>query len=127
MIVAVTGGRDFSDRRLALQSLDEVDVLLGGICGLVEGGATGLDTFAREWARYRGVPFETMPADWKRWGKALAGRARNQDMLRRWQPFALVAFEGNEGTADMVERARLARIPVIAVTEKGLAIPAHLQ
>ncbi|WP_164712225.1 DUF2493 domain-containing protein [Methylobacterium currus] len=127
MIIAVTGGRTFSERRLAFRSLDEVDVVLGGICGLVEGGASGLDTFAREWAVERGVPFETMPADWRRWGKAMAGRARNQDMLRRWRPFALVAFEGNEGTADMVERAGLARIPVIHATANGLVMPASLQ
>jgi hypothetical protein len=127
LIIVVTGGRTVSNRRLVFRSLDEVDVLLGGICGLVEGGAAGLDTFARQWAIERNVQFETMHADWRRWGPAMAGRARNQDMLRRWQPFALVAFPGNEGTADMVERALMAKVPVIEVTKNGLVIPTRLQ
>ncbi len=39
----------------------------------------------------------------------MAGRLATSTCCAGGGPFALVAFEGGEGTADMVERAELAR------------------
>jgi hypothetical protein len=129
MITIVAGGRDFTDGEMAMRALDQADVMLGGICGVIEGGQRsrvkgktvgGGDWWGLQWAIARGVPYETMPADWARWGRAMAGRMRNQAMITRWRPGALVALPGNEGTADMIERAQRARMEVLTVDHTGL-------
>jgi|ERR1700674_539314 len=94
----VCGGRNFSDRKLLFSSLDKLDV--GHV---VEGGADGADTLAREWARARCRPFTEYTANWAEHGKG-AGPRRNADMLEE-EPNAIVAFPGGRGTAHMVALA----------------------
>jgi hypothetical protein len=135
MRVIVCGGRDFTDRDLAFRALDWIDIYLFPIDFVIEGGQrtyddTGLlvggaDWFGEEWALTRGVDYESMPADWRRW-KGAAGQIRNEEMIRRWDPDAVVAFKGGAGTQDMIDRARAARVRVIEVP-KDLAIPPFLQ
>ncbi|WP_187275092.1 DUF2493 domain-containing protein [Methylobacterium sp. WL120] len=135
MRIIVCGGRDFTDRDLAFRALDWIDVHIEPIDFVIEGGQrtyddTGLlvggaDWFGEEWALTRGVDYDTVPADWRRWKNA-AGPIRNEEMLRRWAPHAVVAFKGGPGTQDMIDRARLSRVRVIEVP-KDLAIRSHLQ
>lgn len=115
MRVLVCGGRKFDDA-LTLGSW------LGGIHRdhtislIIEGGQTGADTMAREFAKWAGIPFKTFEADWKTFGKA-AGPRRNQLMLDQGKPDLVVAFEGGPGTANMVAKARLANVRVL-IAEK---------
>lgn len=77
MRVIVCGGRDFTDRDLAVQALDWIDINLFHIDFVVEGGQRthddsglligGADWFAEEWALTRGVDYESMLAGWRRW------------------------------------------------------------
>lgn len=120
MRVLVTGGRKYANQARVYAALDAVHAK-HGITLIIEGGATGADRFARGWAIARGVPFETCEADWVRYGNA-AGGIRNSQMLSDWKPEAVVAFKGNSGTADMVEKAVRAGVPVWDVPDQRPAI-----
>lgn len=81
----------------------------GPISTLIEGGATGADAIAREWAEcHPEVEHVRVDADWERHGKA-AGPTRNVIMLRVHKPDLVLAFHKDlhrsKGTRDMVIRA----------------------
>lgn len=79
---------------------------------VITGGCpTGADQLARWWAEMQGMHYVTVPALWKRHGKA-AGPLRNEAMLLL-QPDVVIAFPGGKGTEDMVRRAEKAGIPVV--------------
>jgi predicted polyphosphate/ATP-dependent NAD kinase len=50
-------------------------------------------------------------------GKA-AGIIRNQRMLDEGKPDLVIAFQGGDGTADMVRRANKSKIPTIILTKQ---------
>ena len=108
MRILVCGGRDFDDWELLSETLYP---LLTAHCTVIEGGAKGADFLARVFAKWRGVPVEEYPADWRRHGKA-AGSIRNEQMLAEGCPDLVVAFPGGVGTADMVRRARARHVRV---------------
>jgi hypothetical protein len=111
MRILVTGGRDYWQRAVVFRTLDAVH-RKHGITLLIEGGAGGADHHARGWAKSRGVPYQTFYADWRKYGRAVAGKLRNGQMLSEGKPEAVVAFPGDTGTADMVAKAEAARVPV---------------
>ena len=112
--VLVCGGRNFKDRAAVFAKLDEVAADLGPLF-VIEGGAQGVDRWAREWRADRLHPGKTYPAAWDRDGKA-AGPIRNRRMIEEGRPALVVAFPGGKGTANMVEQARAALIPLEIVT-----------
>jgi len=111
MRVLVCGGREFSDR-------DRVFEVLGGLdripSMIIQGGAIGADTFAREWAEAHGVLCQTFEADRETLGRS-AGPIRNKQMLEVGQPDLVVAFPGARGTANMVRQAKAAGVRVLEV------------
>lgn len=107
--LAVTGGRDYSDRDRVYAALDAAHATRP-ISVLVHGDYRGLDHLARDWAVARGIKPEPHPADWDKHGKG-AGPKRNQAMVDSGLD-GLVSFPGGSGTADMTQRARLANVPV---------------
>lgn len=112
MRVLVTGGRDFGNTPEMFEKLDNININ-SGISLLIEGGASGADTIASDWARSRCVPCVTHPANWTLHGKA-AGPIRNKEMLS-WKPDLVLAFPGGRGTANMVKTAKEAGIEVVEV------------
>ncbi len=76
---------------------------------LVHGGATGADDLAAQWAERFGIEAEAHPAQWSIGRKA--GPLRNAKMARLGAALC-VAFPGNDGTADMIRKAKAAGIPV---------------
>ena len=133
--VVVTGGRNRAtpeDEAIVTEALDAVLAWSGdfdracpcedGCISLVivEGGATGIDTLAREWARkHEGVSLETFGItrdEWERLGRS-AGPRRNEKMLKAGTDL-VVAFGGGRGTANCVMQAKRLGIPVwLAETE----------
>lgn len=82
----------------------------------MQGGAKGVDTFAREWAvTYPAIKRWVAKADWDRYGKS-AGPIRNKRMLD-WGPDLVVAFPGGKGTANMIKQAEDAGVKVIKVLQ----------
>jgi hypothetical protein len=94
---------------------------------VIEGGAPGADTFARDWARTalwstaawaKRVDHLPFDADWTLLGKA-AGPIRNKRMLNEGQPELVVAFKdgfditksgAGRGTEHMVRIAKAAGV-----------------
>lgn len=109
--VLVCGSRHGVNKRLIWARLVEFQEPVE----IIEGGAPGVDTQAREVARAFDYAVRTFPADWKKHGRA-AGPLRNQQMLDEGKPDLVLAFHTDpslgRGTADMVRRARKAGIPV---------------
>jgi hypothetical protein len=74
---------------------------------LINGGAAGADTLAREWAVDRKVDHLTLYAKWEIFGKS-AGPIRNRLMAKK-RPRLVVAFHPNldesKGTRDMIKVA----------------------
>lgn len=118
MIVVITGGRLFGDRKFVWDNMDFHAVVLG-ITAVVNGRAkTGVDQFVHEWCEARGVEERSYPADWDAYGDA-AGVLRNQQMLDE-EPgieHALI-FPGGTGTMDMARRCRKAGIERTFINEE---------
>lgn len=121
MKAIVTGGRSFVHAHTE-SVLDHF--LPGSGHTIVQGGAGGADRTARQWAKSRGHVVRTFQADWSRNGK-IAGPMRNQEMIDGGADL-VIAFPGGAGTADCVNRARSARLPVVVVTEGMLRGEARL-
>lgn len=120
MRVLVCGGRHFGqERRESRMLFDTLDMLKidRGISVIIHGAAPGADSLAGVWARRMMLPEEQYRAEWKRDGKA-AGPIRNQRMIDEARPDLVVAFQGGRGTADMVQRARIAGIQILEVDPK---------
>lgn len=111
----VCGGRDFGDFSFLDKTLTLLMLFRGRPDLIIEGGAGGADYLARMWAQGDAIPVHTERADWQRFGKR-AGPKRNRAMLRL-KPDLVIAFAGNEGTADMVAIARHAGIEVLEPKE----------
>lgn len=101
MKIIVTGGRDYKDKARVFEFLDRLKPTQ-----VVHGGcATGVDSFADQWARKRNVHCRVYKALWNKFGRS-AGPLRNGEMLENEIDglFAVVAFRGGKGTKDMVSK-----------------------
>lgn len=67
-VIIVCGGRKFGDKAAVYGALDAVHALYP-VRWLIEGGASGADSYGKQWACDRKVPFHTEPADWEFEGK----------------------------------------------------------
>ena len=108
--VIVCGGRIYADRYFLYEQLDIISE--GQPMFIIQGGATGADALARDWARVRGCPCAEVAADWGFYGKS-AGPRRNGWMLEL-KPDLVIAFPGKSGTRNMVAKAEAAGVPVIS-------------
>lgn len=105
MKVLVCGGRRYQDRETLQRVLRSLNISF-----IIEGGASGCDAMAREFAITNNIPHRTFLAAWGKWGRA-AGPIRNQQMISE-KPDLVVAFPGGNGTKDMINRAKDAGIAV---------------
>lgn len=106
MKLLVTGGRFWNDKPATWEFLDYIHQSVG-ITLLIHGNAKGADTLCKEWAEHNNIDILSFPVtkdDWNRLGRK-AGVLRNQKMLDEGNPDVLVAFPGENGTADMKRRA----------------------
>lgn len=119
MIIAVTGGRSYSDQAKVDAVLDAIWDQCNCKLTVVHGGAPGADACANAWVmakRAHGANVRKVVhyAEWGKFGKA-AGPIRNSEMLMAHKIDLLVAFPGGDGTADCVRKARSRNIPVRAI------------
>jgi aspartokinase-like uncharacterized kinase len=108
--VLVTGGRDYRDGQAVSRALSDLREKHGDIL-IIQGGASGADQLARDYAHDHRVEYLNYPADWRGHGKS-AGPIRNQRMIDDGKPDLVLAFPGGRGTADMVRRAEEAGVLV---------------
>jgi hypothetical protein len=96
-----------SKLNLILQSTRELSMNLI----IIQGEASGADSWAKAWAKSVGIEVESYPADWKTHGKS-AGFIRNSQMLKEGKPDLVVAFPGGNGTKMMCDIAEKAGVKV---------------
>jgi len=126
MKILVCGGRMFGEdcscrhgcngarieQKLLYNSLDDIHKNTP-ITMVINGGASGADKLAREWADRRGVDHKEYYAEWNSYGKS-AGPIRNCLMLYDNPDIELVvATQGGSGTLNMVKLSRSAQIRVV--------------
>lgn len=111
-VVAVTGGRNYTNLIVAHGVLDYMHAHAGPIGLLVHGGATGADSLADGWAKRRGVSTSVFKANWNLLGRS-AGPIRNRRMLEDSKPDYLLVFHGGRGTDNCCECARAMGIEIV--------------
>jgi len=117
MNVIVCGGRAYWDRA----KVDDVLDTLNWRCpikAILQGGATGADELARDWAEARNIKVCTYPAVKKPDGR-ISWSKSNQRMIDQGKPDLVVAFLGATRTADMVRRARIAGVTLLMIDRIG--------
>ena len=102
--ILVCGGRDYWDRETFDRAMHFASQWFTARFCIIEGGATGADTLAKEWANKRGVAVLTVAANWTLYGPQ-AGTLRNIWMQEFGLPDLVIAFPGKFGTAGMVDIA----------------------
>lgn len=112
MRLLVCGGRDYSNREALFSFMDLIKPSV-----VIQGGATGADRLAAEWATEKDVYLITFEASWSEFGKS-AGPRRNRRMLTEGKPDLVAAFPGGAGTEDMIKAALDARVMVMRVVPK---------
>jgi predicted Rossmann-fold nucleotide-binding protein len=122
MKIIVTGGRDYDDWSVVSTTLRRLNPSM-----IIQGGATGADAMALEWAKKFDIPYETFDALWDDFsdefpviryhnGKkynARAGAIRNEKMLKAHPDALVIAFPGGRGTADCIKQAVKLKVKVI--------------
>ena len=108
--VLVAGAHNFYDREWCYRALDAIHKDRQ-ISLIIEGGARGTDTLARDWAQAQNVKFRTFPAQWELY-LGDAGWIRNREMLKVGKPDLFVPFPGGEFTRDLIAQAAIEGVPI---------------
>lgn len=106
--VIVTGGRDYADHSMITDVLNFLSPHT-----VIQGGASGADKLADEWASEFAQSI-TFKADWNKHGKA-AGPIRNAQMLDAYPHAVVVAFKGGDGTEGCIKLAKQRNMIVLRV------------
>ena len=104
--ILVCGGRDWSNGIMVSGCLDGFRNEYhhkGRPIVIVQGGATGADFLAKQYAIKNDIPYEEFVAEWNKYGRA-AGHKRNTAMLDSGIDI-VIAFPGGRGTQDTVGKA----------------------
>ena len=108
MKVAVIGSRSFASYPLE-------EVIPPDATEIISGGARGVDTLAREYARAHGIPCTEILPDYTRYGKGAPLR-RNLDIIARAE-LVIALWDGQStGTAYVVNQCKKLGKPFILVT-----------
>ena len=95
---------EYADNVLAIKAQERQIIILSGHC-------RGVDLMGEEYARMRGYAVEVHPADWQRYGRS-AGPKRNKEMAAAAHALIAIWDGQSRGTANMIEEARAAGLPV---------------
>jgi hypothetical protein len=115
--VLVYGGRAYADREQLEAELDKFHAECPITC-LIEGGSTGTDQLAGEWARERGIATERYAAEWGHCRQT--SQNRNQHVIDQSQPQVCIAFPGEFGTRQMTACVHAALIPLLEIEARVL-------
>lgn len=116
MKLLVCGGRDFTDYDLFFKHIDYI-CKTNYIETIIEGGASGADQLAEQYAVGKGIEHIKVKAEWDKYGRS-AGPIRNTQMLKMLEPNdkVLAFWDGSSrGTSNMIKQAQGANLDVIVV------------
>lgn len=123
MRLLICGGREFNDYNLVKKTIKQI-VYSYEVKDLViiHGGARGADYLGKRYCQEHNVKEEEYLAQWNIFNKngqkvtdKAAGYKRNKKMLDQGKPDLVVAFEGGNGTAHMVDIAENAGVGVLKI------------
>lgn len=104
--IVICGCRDFCDKRVFAEFVDECISKTAYNCGLriISGHCSGVDAMAEEYAAEHGFQLDIFPADWQKYGRA-AGPKRNMQMAKQ-ADFVIAFWVGSSrGTKNMIDAA----------------------
>ena len=110
MTVLVCGSRRYKNKQRVYEVLDEL-LETYNITTIIHGNCEGADLLSDMWATERSIHVVPYPAEWFRRGRA-AGPIRNTLMLETGRPDIVIAFPGNTGTQDLIDKAIKRKITV---------------
>lgn len=114
MRLAIIGGRDFDDYGKLAVTIHNHFYLVQ-ITEIVSGGAKGVDSLAKKYARqYLNIKYTEYPAEWGKYGKS-AGFRHNQTIVDNCD-MILAFWDGmSRGAVDTIEKAKRAKKPTFIV------------
>ncbi len=117
MILLVAGGRDIRLSKAGNAFLDDLNKL-HSFDLLINGGAAGIDSEARAWAKLQSIPVELYKAEWAHGRRA--GPERNRRMAERClkEPSLICLLKGGRGTASMFAEATKIGLEIIDVRDR---------
>lgn len=74
------------------------------------GEAVGVDKLGAVWARKNGIPVESFPADWKKYGRS-AGLMRNAQMAEQAEALIAIWDGKSRGAEHMINTAAKRNLP----------------
>jgi len=113
MKLVVAGSRDFDNRTLMFDELDDI-IDKYNITEIISGGAKGADFLGEEYAKETNINLTIMPAEWSVYGKR-AGHKRNIQMLE-YTDIVIAFWDGvSRGTKHMIQETRKSRKVLIVI------------
>lgn len=105
MITVVAGSRTIKDRELVYSVLnsDEVD---WEITKIIQGGAEGVDSIAKDWAEENNIPVDTIEPDTDKYHYKRAPLERNKVLIERADAAVIIWNGRSSGTKFVLERVR---------------------
>ena len=101
--IIISGSRNYNNKEFVYKKLDEILREYKHIV-IVEGGATGVDALARQYAIDNYIPYKEFPASWSLFGRK-AGVLRNQQMAD-YSDVLIAFYNGSRGTSNMIKEAK---------------------
>lgn len=108
MKVIIAGGRTHTQYATVLQAVQESGFK---ITLIIEGGCSGTDRLARQYADKNSIPYRTLEANWKQYGLN-AGPIRNRQMVREADALIALWDGASRGTGNCIKEAQKKGIKV---------------
>ncbi len=104
MKIAVIGSRDFKGSNLIPHYLDR-ELMKYYELSIISGGASGVDTIAKQYAFERQIDYIELKADWRTYGRA-AGPIRNKLVVELAETIYAFWDGKSKGTLSVIQFAR---------------------
>ncbi len=114
--IIIAGSRNFTDKDFVYEKLDEILSNYEDI-EIVEGGARGVDSLARQYAIDYRISYKEFPAHWDSYGKR-AGAIRNNQMAN-YGDILIAFYNGSKGTGNMINAAKKRELKIHMVDIEG--------